>query len=611
MAEYAPQYLRVNLTTGRISRESPTPQVLRQYVGGRGVAANYLYDEVPARADALSPENKIIFSVGPLAGTGALSYSRWMVTAKSPLTGAYIRAVGGADFGAWLAFAGFNGIIFEGKANKPVYLYIEKDRVEIKEAGELWGLGTFEAQKRLKAQYGDNTRVACIGPAGEKLVRFAHVISDQRTASRGGCGAVMGSKNLKAVVINTPPAVPQIPGLKELVQQQADFHSKNPMIKAWRHDGTHMNMVFVQKMGIFPMKNFREGTMEGWEKISPNAYFALKLGDTRCYGCVVHCGKTFKATEGAFAGAVSEGPDYETTFALAGSVATNDIGFTIAADYLLDDLGMDSISCGITLGLAYELFEKGLLTTKDTGGLELNYGNAAAAMELIRRTGLRQGIGDLLAEGSKRVGDRIGKGAEKCSIQVKGMEMAGYEPRGAKRQGLAYATSCIGASHNIAFIEQEIYGSPKPHPVDRFADEGSADVVKLSQDRVAMNEVGIGCAFTQGMTPVRSFTEMLKTVTGVPEFGEPGYMFAVGERIYNLERLYNLREGFTRKDDTLPVRMLTEPLAKAGPSTGQVVRKLDVLLDEFYTLRGWDKNGVPTPEKLKELGLEDKIARGN
>ncbi len=604
MSDYAPQYLRVNLTTGKTNRETPSPKVLRQYVGGRGVAASYLYDEVPAGAGALSPENKIIFSIGPLGGTGGLSYSRWMVTSKSPLTGAYIRSVGGADFGAWLRFAGLDGIIVEGRANQSAYLYIEKDRAEIREAGELWGLGNFEAQKRLKARYGDNTRVACIGPAGEKLVRFAHVISDQRTASRGGCGAVMGSKNLKAVVINTPPAMPQIPGLKELVQQQAEFQQKGPMLKAFRRDGTHMNMVFVQKMGIFPMKNFREGTMEGWEKISPEAYAALKLTDTRCYGCIIHCGKMFKATEGVYAGAESEGPDYETTFALAGSIASNDIGFTIAADYLLDDLGMDSISCGVTLGLAYELFEKGLLTAADTGGLELKYGNTAAAMELIRRTGLRQGIGDLLAEGSKRVGERIGKGAEKCSVQVKGMEMAGYEPRGAKRQGLAYATSCIGASHNIAFIEQEIYGLPRPHPVDRLADEGSADVVKLSQDRVAMNEVGIGCAFSQGMSPVRNFCDMLRTVTGVAEFGDPPYMFAVGERIYNLERLYNLREGFTRRDDSLPVRMLTEPLAKAAASEGQIVRKQDALLDEFYALRGWDNNGVPTPEKLKELGIE-------
>ncbi len=609
MADYAPNVLRANLTTGKISRERVNPKVAHDYVAGRGVAANYLYDEVPQGIDALSEKNKVIFSVGPLAGTGALSYSRWMVTSKSPLTGTYIRAVGGADFGAWLGFAGLGHIIIEGKANKPAYLYIDKDRCEIREAGDLWGLGTAEAQKRLKAKYGDNTRVACIGPAGEKLVRFAHVISDQRTASRGGCGAVLGSKNLKAVVVNVPPALSQTPELKELIKQQSEFHVKAPMLAAFRRDGTHMNMVFAQKLGIFPARNFRHGRLEGWEAIGPAAYAAIKVNDTKCYGCIVHCGKTFKAKDGFFAGAISEGPDYETTFALAGSIASTDIGFTIAADWALDDLGMDSISAGVTIGMAYELFEKGIITTKDTGGLELTYGNAQAAMELIKRIGLRQGIGDLLAEGSKKAAARIGRGAEKCAIQVKGMEMAGYEPRGAKRQGLAYATSSWGASHNPAFIEQEIYGVPKPHPVDRLADEGSADVVKLSQDRVCMNEVGIGCAFTQGMSPVRSFTDLMKTVTGVAEFGDPGYMFKVGERIYNLERLYNLREGFTRKDDTLPVRMQTEPLENAGPSEGQIVRKLNVLLDEYYTLRGWDPNGVPTAAKLEELGMSDKIAR--
>ncbi|MBI4333793.1 MAG: aldehyde ferredoxin oxidoreductase family protein [Chloroflexi bacterium] len=606
MPDYVPKLLRVNLTTGRAGVEAVPPKIAHDYIGGRGVAVSYLYDEVPARTEPLGPDNKIIFTIGPLGGTGGLSYSRWMVTSKSPLTGAYVRAVGGADFGAWLRFAGLDGIIVEGKANKPAYIFVEGNKFEIRDAANLWGLGTMETQKRLKERHGEDTRVACIGPAGEKLVRFAHVISDQRTASRGGCGAVMGSKNLKAIVIKAQPVLPKIPGMNDLIKQQAEFHQKAPMLPAFRRDGTHMNMVFAQKLGFFPARNFRDGTLDGWENISPQAYAALKVTDTKCYGCIVHCGKLFKATEGPWAGAISEGPDYETTFALAGSIMSTDIGFTIAADYLLDDLGMDSISAGVTIGLAYELFEKGIITTKDTGGLELTYGNAAAAMELIKRMGLRQGIGDLLAEGSKRAAARIGKGAEKCAIEVKGMEMAGYEPRGAKRQGLAYATSNIGASHNIAFIEQEIYGVPKPHPVDRLADEGSADVVKLSQDRVATNEVGIGCAFTQGMSPIRHFGQMLSTATGVPEFADPGYIFKVGERIYNLERLFNLREGFSRKDDTLPVRMLTEPLQKAGPSEGQVVRKQDSLLDEFYACRGWDKNGVPTPAKLEELGLGDK-----
>ncbi|MDZ4245705.1 MAG: aldehyde ferredoxin oxidoreductase family protein [Dehalococcoidia bacterium] len=603
---YAPEVLRVNLTKGTCTREEIPRKVIMEYIGGRGVAAHYLFDEVPRGTDPLSSENKIIFSVGPLAGTGALSYSRWMITSKSPLTGAYIRAVGGADFGAWLRFAGLDGIILEGKASVPVYIFVEKDRCEIREAGDLWGQGTFDAQKKLKSMHGENIRVACIGPAGEKLVRYAHVVSDQRSASRGGNGAVMGSKNLKAIVIKANPSIPRIEGLTDLIKEQAESIQKSPMRAAFLRDGTHMNMVFVQKMGIFPAKNFREGTMKNWEKLSPAAYAAVKVSDTACYGCIVRCGKIFKAVEGPFAGAESEGPDYETTFAFAGSIATDDIGATIAADRLLDDLGMDSISAGVTLGLAYELFEKGLITSKDTGGLELRYGNAREAIELIKLIGNRHGIGDILAEGSKRAAIHFGHGAEKCAIHVKGMEMAGYDPRGAKRQGLAYATSNIGASHNPAFIEQEIYGLTRPHPVDRLADEGSADVVKLSQDRVSVNEVGIACSFTSGMASVRNFSQMLSTVTGIAEFGDPAYLFLVGERIYNLERLFNIREGFSRHDDTLPQRMLTEPLLNAGPSEGQIVRKQDSLLDEYYELRGWDRNGIPTPAKLKELGLSDK-----
>ncbi len=268
---------------------------------------------------------------------------------------------------------------------------------------------------------------------------------------------------------------------------------------------------------------------------------------------------------------------------------------------------MDTISTGNTIGFAYELFEKGILHLEDTGGLELTYGNAEAAIELVKRIANREGLGDMLAEGTKRAAQRIGKGAEAYAIQVKGLEMPGYEPRGAKRQGLAYITSNVGANHNLAYISQEVRGIPRPYPIDRFADEGNIGILISAQDTTALNEIGIGCTFTDGFIPTQNFGHLLASVTGIFKFGSVEYLNKVGERIYNLERAFNVREGFSRKDDVFPSRITTEPLKNAGPSEGQVIRKPDALLDEYYHNRGWDENGIPTPQKLRELGLEGVI----
>lgn len=605
-SSYSPKLLRANLSTGKMGEETIPQSTLRQFIGGRGLGIKYLYQELAPKTEPLGPANKLIFSIGPLAGTGALSFSRWIVTTKSPLTDTYFRSVGGADFGAWLRFAGLDMVIIEGQAPKPVYLYIEDGRCEIRDAHELWGLDTARTQQRLKEVHGDGVRAVCIGPAGEKLVRFASILSDRRTAARGGVGAVMGAKNLKAIAINPSARRAKLPNpgeFKALIKQQAADQETDAGIGSYRAQGTLGTVQAANVIGVFPTRNFREGHLDGWENISAPAYAKIKIGDHGCYGCPVRCGKIHRVTTGSYAGATNEGPEYETIWAFAGSIASPDLEATVAFDVVCDDLGLDTMSAGVTIGFAYELFEKGIIDRQGTGGLDLTYGNHAAAVELARRIGNRQGLGDILAEGTRRAAAQIGKGTEGYAMQIKGLELAGYDPRGAKRQGLSYATSPLGGSHNIGYMSQEIYGSPHPRPVDRFADEGYTDILKLAQDRAATWETGIACSFAQPR--MRVFTAMLASATGISEFGSAEYLFAVGERIFNLERAFNIREGFSRRDDSFPRRMTTEPLNKAGPSEGQILRKPDALLDEYYRFRGWDKDGVPTPDKLKELGLEE------
>ena len=600
--------MRVDLTTNTIKEEIIPDKIVVDFVGGRGFGVKYLYDELSPGIDPLSPSNKLLFNIGPLAGTGAQSFSRWMVTTKSPLTGTYCRSVGGGEWGAWLRFAGLDMIIIEGKATKPVYLYIEDGHREIKDASELWGNGTCKTQEKLKEIYGDKTRIVCIGTAGEKLVRYASIISDDRAAGRGGVGTVMGSKNLKAIAIKTTKRVRKASdpeAFKELVKEHGGRLATKGR-QEFTEFGTLTNVEKVNSLGFFPTRNFREGRLDGWENISHEAYAKIKVRNDVCYGCPVKCGKVHVLTTGPYAGTSSgKGPEYETIWAFTATIGSTDIGTTIVANVLCTDLGIDTLSTGSSIGFAYELFEKGIIGISDTDGLELTYGNHEAAIELVKRIGNRQGFGDILAEGTKRAAAHIGKGTEAYAMQVKGLELPAYDPRGAKRHGLGYATSTMGGNHNMAYITQEIFGATYPHPVDRLADEGSADLAIYSQDTNATWETGICCGFTQPRASI--FAAMLAAVTGIPELGSDEYMAKVGERVFNLEKAFNLREGFGRKDDTLPLRLTTEPLRNAGPSEGQIVRKLDTLLDEYYRLRGWDKNGVPTPAKLKELGLDEVI----
>jgi aldehyde:ferredoxin oxidoreductase len=359
MAGYAPKLLRVNLSQGTIKEENIPEAIVKDFVGGRGLGIKYLYDELSPGIDPLHAENKLLFSIGPLAGTGALSASRWIVTTKSPLTGTYYRSVAGADFGAWLKFAGLDLIIVEGKATKPVYVYIGNGRRELRDASHLWGKGTVETQERLKETHGARTRVACIGPAGEKLVRYACIISDRRAAGRGGVGTVMGSKNLKAIAINAIREGKLSAEYKNLIHEQIIAINYNMLFPVFSEFGSLMITERMNAMGGFPTRNFREGSLKGWQNITGDRYLLIKEKNTSCYGCTIHCGNIFAVENGPYAGATSEGPDYETVSMFTGSIGSADMGATVVADALCDDLGIDTISAGNSIGFAYELFGYG------------------------------------------------------------------------------------------------------------------------------------------------------------------------------------------------------------------------------------------------------------
>jgi aldehyde:ferredoxin oxidoreductase len=364
--------------------------------------------------------------------------------------------------------------------------------------------------------------------------------------------------------------------------------------------GTSYLTLGFEKVGIFPVKNFQGGHLDGVEKIGDEALASIKTKNDGCYGCMTKCGQVRKVTGGTYGGAVSEGPDYETIWSLGGNLANTDVGALIAADSLCDKLGIDTVSAGNSIGFAYELYQRGIITKKDTDGLELNWGDPAPMIALVEKISRREGFGQLLGEGTKRAAEKIGKGAEDYAMQVKGLELPAYEPRAVKGYGLVLATANIGASHMYGRPRDELSGKKdRLTEVDKGKDIAEAETSQATQDAV------IQCSFgpVTGLNPQQR-SELLVAATGFKEFSDPDYVETIGERILCLERCFNVREGFDRKDDTLPKRMRTEPLKDAGPATGQTVKNLDGLLDEFYDALGYTRQGIPSEAKLKELGLD-------
>jgi aldehyde:ferredoxin oxidoreductase len=600
--------LRVDLGTGAVGWEALHPSRARDYIGGRGLGIRYLLDEVDPRCDPLGAKNKLIMATGPLTGTRAPTGARYMVTTKSPLTGAVTCSNSGGHFPAELKKAGVDAVIFEGRATEPVYLWVRDGAAELRPAGHLWGRDTHATHEAVLAETDPAARVACIGPAGERRVRFASIMNDRdRAAGRSGVGAVMGSKNLKAVVARGTGKVPlhDDAAFQAAVDRYlAKFREANRETPpALRTHGTAVTVLGTQTAGIFPTRNFRSGQFEQWREIHGETLTQRFLVKPKaCFSCPIACGRVTRVNVPGYEGE-GEGPEYETVYSLGSACGVGDLAAVTKANYLCNELGMDTISFGATVACAMELAELGVLPEKDVGR-PLRFGDGRALVELARQTAYREGFGDLLAEGSLGLGRRYGR--PDLAMVAKGQEFAGYDPRGEQGMGLAYATSPIGASHmrgDPAYIE--ILGVPLR--VDPLTWEDKAELVADWQDTfTVIDSVGLCVFFSvrNYVTPDRrvrpvGILELLNAATGAGYTMES--LMAASRRIFNAERLFLNGAGLSRADDTLPPRMLREAMP-GGPAKGMIVH-LDEMLPRYYELRGWDGEGRPTLETLKQLGL--------
>ncbi|MBM4312297.1 MAG: aldehyde ferredoxin oxidoreductase family protein [Deltaproteobacteria bacterium] len=592
--------LRVNLTTGSINKEALDPELARKYIGARGLGSRILSDEIDPKIDPLSADNKLIFATGPLSGTNAPSAGHFNIVTKGPLTGTIAASSSGGVFGPMLKYAGYDLVIFEGKAAKPVYLWINDGQVELRDATALWGKTVPETTEAIRAATDDEASVACIGPAGERLVLFANIMNEcGRAAGRTGVGAVMGSKNLKAVAVRGTGAVrvADVKGFREAMVKARDMIKNHPVggggLKAF---GTDVLINILNESGGLPTRNFREGVFATADKVGGESLTKKILTRPRgCFSCIMSCGRATRITNPKYAG-VGEGPEYETAWSFGPDCGIDDLDAVTKAHYLCNDYGMDAIAMGTTIACAMDLFESGVITTKDTDGAALRFGDAEMMVEMTRKTGTGEGFGNKLALGSYRLAESYGH--PEYSMTAKKQEMPAYDPRALQGIGLNYATSNRGGCHVRGYMTAvEILGNPVK--MDNLATEGKAQWTITFQDLTAALDSSGSCLFVTFGIGADELAAMISQATGVPYSTEE--FMKIGARIWNLERLFNLKAGLSAKDDTLPPRMLKDPLP-AGPCEGQV-NKLDQMLPEYYTLRGWDSAGIPTKKKLSELGL--------
>jgi len=609
---YMGKILRVNLSDGTLKEEKTDMEIAKKFLGGKGYAVRILYDYLkeykkkgisPRDVNPFGEENVLVFATGPATGISGFPCSgRYHVMAlRSPLTGSIASANSGGRWGPFLKFAGYDAVVIEGKAEKPVYLDVTGGSAEIRDAKDLWGKNVFETERILKDRVGVRCSVACIGPAGENLVLFACIMNDEhRAAGRTGVGAIMGSKNLKAIVVggDERPQPEKPDEFEEASKEALEKLKSNPVTgEGLRKYGTAILVNIINNAGILPYKNWQTGVNERADEISGETLAERYLIKNKsCWGCQIGCGRVTAVKEGCFQILYSEGPEYESIWALGNSCGVMDLGAIIKANHLCDELGMDTISMGSTIACAMELREKGLIPDEALEGLDLRFGNAAAMVEAVWRTAYKAGFGRYLALGSKRLAEIFG--APELSMSVKGLELPAYDPRGAKGIGLTYATANRGGCHVTGYtISPEILGIPEK--IDPLTPEGKAKWVKAFQDFTCVVNSSVNCLFTTFALGAEDYAKLLSAVTGWDL--DANEIMTIGERIYNLERVIINEYGFDGKDDALPKRLLQEPMPE-GPAKGQVV-ELDRMKEEYYRLRGW-MNGVPTEEKLKELGIE-------
>lgn len=592
--------LRVNLTTGEIKKEPTNLQDAKLFIGARGLASKILTDEIDPKIDPLSADNKLIFAPGPLSGTMAPSMGRYDVVCKAPLTGLLAASNSGGSFGPEVKFAGYDMIIIEGAAKKPVYLWVNDDKIEIRDASDIWGKNVPDTTEALRAATDEDAKVACIGPAGEKKVLYASIMNEMhRAAGRSGVGAVMGSKNLKAVVVvgTKPISVADPEAFEKAVMIARKKISEHPVGgTGLRVYGTDVLTNILNSVGSLPTRNFHEGYFPNADKFGGETLSAKYLTRPRgCFSCIISCGRATKVTNPKFAGE-GEGPEYETAWGFGSDCGIDNMDAIVKANFICNELGIDTITCAATIACAMDLYESGFITAKDTGGMAVKFGDVETMVKLVEMIGNRDGFGDQLAEGSFRLATRYGH--PEFSMSAKKQEMPAYDPRGVQGIGLHYATSNRGGCHVRGYtISPEVLGVP--FKVDQHATEGKPALVITFQNLTAALDSTGSCLFTTFGIGAEELAALLSAVTGVA-YSVDDFMKA-GDRIWNLERVFGLKSAITGKDDRLPDRMTKEPIP-SGPSKGEVSH-LDKMLPEYYSLRGWDSKGVPTPEKLHDLSL--------
>ncbi len=605
---YAGNVLHIFLPEAKTRCEELDEKEAKLFLGGKGLGAYILYKNLEPHVDPLSEKNLLIFATSPLTGTIAPTGNRFCVVTKSPLTGTFLDSHCGGPFGIGMKEAGFDALVISGEADELSLLILEDGKASLMGAKDLEGMTTLETEERVRKKLGDSFKVACIGPAGERKALIAGVFSEMRAAGRGGAGAVMGSKRLKAIAVRGEESV-KVHDPKAFERAAWRAHR---MVRMHEVTARHLPMYgsdnileTINESGALPTRNFQEGTFESASDISGTEWRnKLWIRDTGCSRCPISCAKVSKIEKGQNGMSFMEGPDYESIWALGALCGIGEKEAIARANLLCDLYGIDTISTGNSVAYAMECYEKGLLNGDDVDNLDMRFGNSLAMLELVEKISKGSGVGKLFENGVKRASENLyaKKGDVAClrfAMHVKGMELPGYDPRAAQGMGLGYATSDRGGCHLRAYTAgQELLGYGGGSNPRRT--EGKARLVIEKQNEKAVVDSSGICFYAFFAITLKEVRALLEAATGF-EFGSSKNLEKVGERIYNLTRLFNVREGFRSSDDTLPERLLSEPMS-SGPAKGLVVN-LGPMLKEYYQLRGWDEEGVPTKEKLVELGL--------
>ncbi|MCX6644369.1 MAG: aldehyde ferredoxin oxidoreductase family protein [Candidatus Bathyarchaeota archaeon] len=608
MFGYAGRVLRVDLTTGKTRVEKLDEETARKYIGGIGLGMKLWLANSKAGVDAFDPENPLVLALGPVSGTmfptGGNGHA---FISKSPATNGVGEAVSHGTFGAELKRAGYDAVVLTGKAERPVYLWIDDDSVQLLDAASIWGKSPSETEDAIKDEVGDYyVRVASIGLAGEKLSKIANIINEKtRAAGRTGLGAVMGSKNLKAIAVRgTHDIVVAKPD--EFMDMVKEFHErmKGPAAQKYRTLGTAENVMIQNALYCMPTRNYNNAHFENAEKVSGEAlnerYIAKIIA---CNSCAMRCEHEAVVREGPYKGTMAR-MEYDNLWALGPNCGIDKLDAIIKAAELCNYYGLDATSTGVTVSFVMDCHENGILSHDYLGGIDAHFGNAEALIQLIEKIGKREGIGDVLADGVKVAAEKIGKDSDKLAQNIKGLEVTGYDLRCLKTAALGFAVSFRGADHN----RSGVYALDMTGKVDRLkAEKGRGKLVKDSENVYALIDSLIVCKNAKG-TLYKELADMAKLYTLVTGYEmTPEELSAAGERINTLARLINLREGLSRKDDTLPWKVMNQPIPDDGPVKGAVVTQdeLDLLLDDYYQSRGWTLDGVPTKSQLNKLGLED------